>query len=74
MSTFNGEDIFFGPPKIQEAYDIRFHIFLIFDGKQHSKTFLVLWMLKSTLISVLLSCIGIVQIHRAGFGPIVQQL
>ena len=35
VSTFHGEDGFFGPPKVQEG--LQNHNFLIFDGKQHPK-------------------------------------
>ena len=35
MSTFHGEDGFFGPPKVQEGF--KHHKFLSFDGKQHPK-------------------------------------
>ena len=50
MSIFHVEDGFFGQPKVQEAYN--YHIFLIFDGKQHPKN---IWFrgLKSPLTSVL---------------------
>ena len=52
MSTFPGEDRGFGPPKVQEVYNIIY--FLIFDGKQHPKNmYLVAWMLKSPLTFVL---------------------
>jgi hypothetical protein len=41
MSTFHGEEGFFGPPKVQEAFKrtrgLQHQIFFIFDGKQHLK-------------------------------------
>ena len=51
MSTFYGEDGLFGPPKVREG--LQHHNFLIFDGKQQRKNFLVPWMLKSPLTTVL---------------------
>ena len=36
MSIFHGEDEFFGPSKVQEAY-LQHQDFFIFDGKQHPK-------------------------------------
>jgi hypothetical protein len=51
MSIFHIGDGFFWPPK--GTGGLKHHIFLIFDEKQHPKKFLVPWMLKSPLTSVL---------------------